>query len=711
MRLIRKAMTMVILCLCTTILLITSCAGATLDFPAQNTAPENQFVIMYDISKSMDDADYRLQGMIADFMLKVPSQQRPYKIAIIPFAGKCPETDALANGDLDWWDIETENGETRERIRDALSELNYTGSYTNIEEALRKCAQILNEGRSNGKLCNQIVLFITDGVIDLPGDAGNSVRSRIDNIISSAERIPSIASDFPDDCQFWAIVPDDLSKSAFVTYDDAGNILTYYRKSVDADQQEGIRAALTCLDDFCNQLNMLQAEKMSDRAGTIPMDWTSDTLQNFKSAYTQFFESIWGTTTITKEQVDIGTGFDFFVPDGTEEVNITVMPEIENANRCKAVAEQLFADGNISITMDGLPQEFESALSIYTVNIKLINPPTGKYHLQTTAEEQCRFTLDFLTYNSLKIVISRQNLTAALGSTIKLEGSVLDAKDAAITKQTARNLLLEVCADNGSAGNGTRSAVELEAGEFQYNYTASHVGVNQLTFFLNYDDTVDPQIFGNIAKFAHQETITLAVPEVLYKGGGTQSSFSNTRFVLQPYSLIDGAQINVAAEAAKGYLGDDWVLRLLDEQGAQVNTDTPLILSEDGGYFVVECKTDNASSAVMFNRTTSMSIEVEIPGPDGIKMLIIFSLALILLIVVIIVIAILLSLRKITVSLRWNGGSEVLYLSKNGHPETGELVGESVTAHYDKANRQVVAHMNGRTKRIDVVGHSCDVNF
>lgn len=705
----RKIVTTVVLCLCAA-LLVTSCFGVVPGALEQEGTPENHFVIMYDMSWSMDNADDRLKGMVADFLLKVPSQLFPYKIAIIPFAGKCPQTDILKNGESDWWDIQTANGQNRETIKTLLAGLEYTGSYTDIEQALQQCAKTLNAMRSDGKACNQIVLFITDGVIDVPGDATNSVRSRIANIISSAERIPDIAEEFPNDCRFWAIVPDDLSKSAIITSDDDGNILTYYGKTVEEDQRNGICAALTCLDDFCSRLNMLGPEGMNDRAGTIPMNWTEKTLQNFRVAYTSFFESIWDTVTITKEQVDLSAGFEFSVPDGTAEVNITVMPEIEDATLCEAAAEQLLDNGMLSVTKDGLPQAFECEGSIYTVNVKLVDPPTGKYYLKTAGDKQYRFTLDFLTYNDLHISMLEQNITRALGSTVLLEGCIIDPQGTLITAQTEHNLILEACVSDESGNEWERPAVELDTGRFRCSFTASHVGDNYLTLYMTYDDTNDPQDPSGISKFGHQERVVIEVPEVSYRGEAVQHFLPKVSLILQPYSEISGEQTDITAETTKKYLNDDWVLQLLDEQGAQIDTDTPMQISEDGTYFVLECESGKAGSAVMVNRTTGMSIKVPIER----SFINVFTLsigAIIFAVVAVIVLVVLLYPAKITATFRSDGETVTLYLNANGQDKTGMLAGSQLTARYDKKKKQVVARLNGWTKRANVVGRSCDIDF
>lgn len=704
MRLREKAAPLAALWLCAVTLLVTSCSGAAPRPAGQDGAPENHFVIMYDMSPSMKNADDRLKGMVADFLVKVPTRLMPYKIAVIPFAGRCPQTDALENGGTDWWEIQTGNGEAKQKIKNALSELGYE-PFTNIEEALRTCAETLAAMREDSGACSQTVLFITDGLIDLPGG-----QSRIDDIIASGKRVPDIAGDFPDDCKFWAIMPDEDTKNTFVTYDGDGNVLTYNGTKVGSGQQEGIRAVFTCLEDFCSRLNELGREGMGTRAGTISMDWTKDTLQNFKGAYTEFFESIWDTTTVTREQVELDAGFEFAVPEGTAEVNITVMPEIEDPARCRQAARRLAEDGALFVTRDGAPQRADCSGSIYTVNVKLINPPAGTYCLQTSIKEECRFTLDFLTYSDLKISVDKQSVTKALGSTVVLEGSVVDSTGKQITGRTACGLTMEAWVSAEPGGDGNRAAVELDEGRFQCGVTASRVGDSFLTLHLVYDDTDQPQIPGGVSKFGRQETITITVPEVSYAGGAARRFPTGIALELRPYSELPEGRADVPAEAAKKYLNDDWAVRLLDEQGAETGPDIPMELSEDGTCFVLECGGAGAKTAVMLNRTTGETVEVPIPGAH-LLILLVGAGAAVLIAAVAVVVFILLAQRKITVSIRWNGETTVLYLSGNGSPQSGVLGGEPVTAQFEKENKQVAARLDGRTKRVDVVGHSCDIDF
>lgn len=715
MRLVKKAASMAVLWLCTAVLLAAPCFGAASQVSGQGgEAPENHFVIMYDMSRSMENADDRLKGMVADFLLKVPSRLMPYKIAVIPFAGQCPQTDALENtegGENSWWEIQTGNGETREKIKDALAQLAYTGSYTDIEGALRICAETLATMREDGRVCNQTVLFITDGLIDLPGSRGGGNRSRIDNIIASGGEVPGIAEDFPNDCKFWAIMPDEDTKNSFVTFDADDNILTYDGLKVEEDQREGIRAVLTCLEDFCSRLNELGREGMGTRAGTIAMNWTEDTFQHFKAAYTKFFESLWDTTTVTREQVELGSGFEFFVPEGTAEINITVMPEIESSAECREAVERLARTGALLVTKEGELQPANCSASIYTVNVRLIDPPTGVYCLQSNIEERCRFTLDFLTYSDLKILTSQQSITKALGSTVVLEGSVVDSAGRQVAAQTARGLTLEVCVSSELGEEGNPVPVGLDDGRFQYSFTADRVGDIFLTFYVAYDDTGNSLISNGISKFERQGAIAITVPEVSYRGEAARRFFTGISLELWPYSELPEGQVDVPAEAAKKHLNDDWVAQLLDGQGNQTGADIPMELSEDGAYFVLECKGVGAETTVMVNRATGETIEVPIPGSWFLIIILGAAAAALIMVVAVVVFIILLPQRKVTASIRWKGETEVLYLDRDGSPESGVLGGESVTAWVEKENGQVAARLEGRTKRVDIVGQSCDIDF
>ena len=117
-----------------------------------------------------------------------------------------------------------------------------------------------------------------------------------------------------------------------------------------------------------------------------------------------------------------------------------------------------------------------------------------------------------------------------------------------------------------------------------------------------------------------------------------------------------------------------------------------------------------AKTAVMLNRTTGETVEVPIPGAH-LLILLVGAGAAVLIAAVAVVVFILLAQRKITVSIRWNGETTVLYLSGNGSPQSGVLGGEPVTAQFEKENKQVAARLDGRTKRVDVMGHSCDIDF
>lgn len=149
--------------------------------------------------------------------------------------------------------------------------------------------------------------------------------------------------------------------------------------------------------------------------------------------------------------------------------------------------------------------------------------------------------------------------------------------------------------------------------------------------------------------------------------------------------------------------------QLLDGQGNQTGPDIPMELSEDGSCFVLECKGVGAETAVMVNRATGETIEVPISGPW--LLIILVATAAVLTIVLAVVVFILLPTRKVTVSIRWRGETAVLYLDRDGSSESRMLGGESVTARVEKESGQVAARLEGRTKRADIVGHSCDIDF
>lgn len=711
MRWVKKAGWMTMLWLCAAVLLAVPCSGAASWASGEGGAPENHFVIMYDMSGSMQNADRRLKGMVADFLLQVPSRLMPYKIAVIPFADRCPQTDVLENTENVWWEIQTENGEPREKIRDALSKLAYTGSYTDIEEALRICARTLAAMREDGRACDQTVLFITDGLIDLRASRDGDTRSRIDNIIASGRKVPDIAEDFPNDCKFWAIMPDEETKNSFVTLDADGNILTYTQDKLKVEeyQQAGIRAVLTCLEDFCSRLNALGQAGMGTRAGTIPMNWTKDTLQHFKTAYTKFFESLWDTTAVTRERVDLNEGIEFWVPEGTAEVNVTVMPEIEDPDECQQVAERLAGDGGLLVTRDEAPYPAECSGSIYTANVKLIAPPAGVYSLRTDIDQKCSFTLDFLTYSDLKIVTSEQDIVRALGSTVELEGSITDPTGKQVTEDTARGFTLEAWVSSEPGGDGDHVPIGLNGGSFQYSFTADRVGESFLTLYASYDDTGDPASSNGVSKFGCRETIRITVPRVSYRIKATGCFYTGVDLELWPYSELPEGLVNVSAEAAKKYLNDDWVVLLLDGQRDQIGPDIPIEISEDGTHFMLKCVGKGAKVVVVMNHATGETIEV--PIADSWLPVIILVIAIAVLVIVVAVVVFVLAQRKVTVTIRWNGETIVRYLNWDGSPESGVLGGESVTARVEKKSRKVVAQLGGRTRREDIVGHSCDIDF
>ncbi len=340
---------------------------------------------------------------------------------------------------------------------------------------------------------------------------------------------------------------------------------------------------------------------------------------------------------------------------------------------------------------------------------KLITPPTGVYCLQTGINQKCSFTLDFLTYSDLKIVTFEQGIAKALGATVELEGSIVDSTGKQVAEDTACGLTLEACVSSELGRDGGSIPIRLNGSSFQYSFTADRVGKSFLTLYAAYDDTDNPASSKGVSKFGCRETITITVPKVSYRGMATRRFFTGIGLELWPYSELPEGQVDVPAEAAKKYLNDDWAARLLDDQGEQIGPDIPMEISEDGTCFVLECVGKGAETAAMMNRATGETIEV--PIPDSWLPIIILGTAIAALIIVVAVVVFVLVQRKITVSIRWNGETAVLYLNQDGSPEPGVLGGESVTAWVEKENGQVAARLGGRTKRADIVGYNCDIDF
>lgn len=688
----------------------------------ESSEKENHFVIMYDVSGSMKDYDHvrnqsgeqaeerekRLLGMIEYFLSAVPAEKTPYKIAIIPFADNCPYTDILEDNGKNWWEIHNINDQSRDNLKKGLKQLEYNGNYTNIEEALKFCGETLKEMRAGVKDCEQTVLFITDGLLDIPG---NEDKNQLERIIESAERVPSIAEDYPADCSFWAIVPSKESLKNDILYGEDGKINEYVGISVPEEQRENIKNAVNCIEEFCNELNSRRPEESPERAGTIPMDWSQDTLSNFRSSYREFFEKVWGTETVVIESADLGNEFSFCVPNGTKEVDITVIPEKESLAQCEEIVEQL-ADENIRITLDNSLVDFSLESTTDTIIIKIIAPLKGNYHIETDIKENVLYELDFRMYNGVTALLPEEEPEAALGikKTLNFNFSYSDGSFMPETEQQYIKLHLE---EEGMQGNITEISTSA-SGTAEFEYVPTGIGTHCLIWMLNYDDTERKDYVG-VSRFWNWGTITVTVPEVFYEVIASERKEDNLEtFLLQPYSEVGGEKINIPAEAVRKYLDDKWKIYFLDEDGSQIGEGRDLILSVDGDAFTFETEIESSEirSLKLINERNGTTVPIDISAHiDRVRIALIGCIIFIIIIMVFVLIKIF-KPKKIFVTIYipfppWQKDVDV---KRNGEEVTENIEGRRMVVFY--SNGVVIAELEGERKEVIYDRNSrCKIDF
>lgn len=618
---IKKLLLIAILCLCMTVQFLSPMAVSA-EKDQENA--EEHFVIMFDVSGSMNDFDSEqlLISFIAQFLSDIPSYITPYKISIIPFADNCPYTHAVENDGQTWWEIQTPNSEKADLLKRKLGELKYTGKYTDIESALNICCKTLADMRADEADCHQTVLFVTDGYVELPG--GNA-KEELENIIGSAEKLPALAEEFPTECEFWAIVPEDFTSNV-VRYDDNGNIDTYSGVKVTDSQQESVKNVIASLPSFCERLNELRPEGTPERAGIIKMIWNEDVLENFRKSYQAFIEKLWGASGFTEENVDLYKSYFFQIPDGLNEVNITLTPQVETLAECKAAVKQLMAD-NIYITRNDSPIDCQVSDSISAVSIKIIEPESGVYCIRTPLDSGILYTLSFFTYSEIEMELPEEKLEGVLGTEMPINVDVVDSSGRAVGTDVLQHITIsfEEVKDGHNTGNAQKANLNSNTGKFEIHTKPTSIGSSSFIVTMTYDDIGITENVHGISRFTQKKPLTITTSEVNYQISDGKSDvlkdksafkaviesffdavFKNRSvFTVQPYSEFKNDKVKVKAADTKEYLNDNWVLRIYDKNENQLNEDDPLLVSEDGNFFVREIRTSkDIHSAKVVNLST-----------------------------------------------------------------------------------------------------------
>lgn len=537
---------------------------------------ENHFVILYDTSSSMVkvDVDHIISDRIASFLNTIPEEQYPIKVSVIPF-DTTSETALPGSRDGYWYVTDKNDSGMLKQIRDFVANLDYDGEDTDIGGALEYCQNLLEQMRGGAGRCRQTVLFMTDGYIDYleRGD----IQNKFTKVMQSYEKVKVAAEEFPEDCFFLGIIPQEDAFTDKVIYDESREgIIYYFDADVPEEYQRELPAVVDAMKYFCNRLVERQPEDQVYHSRIKSIDWSgNDTENSFQNVYTEFFDTIFQTKTITVPLLNSQEGYPFYVPDAISEVSITATPDAEGiAEKREIVSEFLTSDAIVISNEDGRAN-YITRDSRSDITFSLLDPESGDYMIKNMSDRPVAVTLQFTSYGDLRLRCEKQDYGAALGQTVHLEGEVVSAGGTEVSEYEMESVALwyrEVNQDemNEIGSQGTK---------FSTDYVAKTTGTHYISLGLEYND-MDRN---GVTAFSREDlVIVIDVPSVEYRFTCEAEEIKvnqSAPFRVTPYSVVNGSEVGVAAVDCEQYLGDSWKVELTDGKSSVLQ------ISEDGKSF------------------------------------------------------------------------------------------------------------------------------
>lgn len=557
------------------LMLLTNCL-AILALGDEIVYTENHFVILYDTSSSMVkvDLDHIIGDRIASFLNTIPAEQYPIKVSIVPF-DTTPETAPPGSIDGYWYVTDKNDSGTLKQIRDYVANLDYDGEDTDIGGALEYCQNLLEQMRDGAGRCRQTVLFMTDGYIDYLGRG--DIQNKFTKIMQSYEKVKKAAEEFPEDCFFLGIIPQEDAFTDKVIYDESRErIIYYFDADVPKEYQRELPAVVDAMKYFCNRLVERQPEEQVYHSRIKSIDWSgNDTESNFQNVYTDFFDTIFQTKTITVQLLNSQEGYPFCVPDAIVEVNITATPDAEGtAEKREIVSEFLASDAIVILNKDGRAN-YMTRDSRSDITFSLLNPERGEYMIKNMSDRAVAFTLQFTSYGDLRLRCENQNYNAILGQTIHLEGEVISSGGTEVSEHEMESVTLWYREINQEEMNEIGS----QGTKFFTDYIVKTMGTHYISIGLEYDDTDR----NGVTAFSREDlVIVIDVPSVEYRFTCEAEEIEVNQSVLFqviPYSVMNGSEVGVAALDCEQYLGDFWKVETADGKSSVLQ------ISEDGMSF------------------------------------------------------------------------------------------------------------------------------
>lgn len=545
---------------------------------SKEESKENHYIIIYDYSGSMDSIDKEREAldMVALFINKIPQEAYPMKLCVIAFAD---EINILKNKTEDWWEFEDVNDfQNRKWIRDQVAATEYNGEHTNIGGVMNVCVELLKKMDETAENCQQTVVFITDGYIDMEESQN---ESQMKNVIDSYDNLMNSAKEFPAGVNFFAIVPDkDYEPKEIVRKNE--KIVNYYHKNVRDDEQEDVEKVINAIDEFAGELKDKQIEGEKDRIRIEEINWNEPgALDKAEEIYTEFFDNIFDTKENKKKNINLEEGYGFYIPGGMDEVNITIVPEEERTEERRKAVKEIIDNNNIfvfkgkNVIVDSKKDTWEAdyfsnSRSAITININ--NPEEGDYYINSEKEMDVTVTLKFSVYGNFEFKISYNEPGVVLGEPLRFEGKILNDIGEDITNKLEKYITFYI-KDNDEY---MPLDVNITDKGIEFDYIFTSIGKHNIVIEGEYNDSTrnDSGKNGVTGIVLRTERKEFEVPIVEYELLDLENQYDTYETIkigICPYSMMGEEKVPIDPSRCMEYLGDKWVLVVDGETEEKLN--------------------------------------------------------------------------------------------------------------------------------------------
>ncbi len=543
---------------------------------------EYHIVIVHDVSGSMKQvAGYeQVVYMIDEFIDRIPKAQYPLKIAVVSFADQ-PYAITENNGRSWQYLKDYKNQSLLDNIKNNVNNTEYDGSNTDIGRAMEYCADILEDmQRGTEKKSRKIVLFITDGLIDV------NTKKGFEEDIESYKDLMTAAERIPEDCYFLGLIPskESLGNRLQYEYDNAADkevIRKYLGIAVPDDKRKEITEVADGMKNFQNRLRERHPKEQLFKADLCELNWKdADVMKQIRKKYDDYFKAVFRVDSVIYD--NILSELEFKIP-GTSETIINVTPHLDNIEEKRELVESIIQNKKIRVQKkDGTQIDCLVINSGISATVKLFDLEPGIYIIQCFDEAEMQFDIAFYSYADVDILLDRGSWIGCLGETVRITGKINDNQENSdMDFEEYLKLWIRDLADD------SYEEIEVEPdGSFAGEYILRSAGSKYITIGATYDDSVSEDNIVGVTSFTVETSaLEVSASDVSYElivSPEDVKCGETVTFHLAPYSMVGSEKKTVKAEICEEYMEDQWELFVDGDSKGELE------LSPEGEYYEIE---------------------------------------------------------------------------------------------------------------------------